>query len=71
MSSVVDDLLKLITGLKDIPEPGSARARMAARQQCSDEGHRYQVHGRYNPNKVACSRCKVSWAIGPRTEHTV
>ena len=41
---------------------------MAARRACLEAGHQYQVHGKTTPTKVACKRCKVSWAIGARTE---
>jgi hypothetical protein len=40
----------------------------AARKVCEREGHPYQVVGRLNPTRVQCPRCKVRWAIGPRTE---
>lgn len=41
---------------------------MSARRQCAEHGHRYQIHGKTNPTKLACSRCRVTWAIGARTE---
>lgn len=51
--------------------PGDAvRAAMAARPACAERGHRYAVHGRTNPTKIECQRCRVSWAIGARTEPT-
>lgn len=43
-------------------------SKQALRAVCAEKGHRYQVHGRLNPTKVGCSRCEVTWAIGPRTE---
>lgn len=43
---------------------------MANRQACAREGHRYQVHGKTSPTKLACTRCRVTWAVGARTEPT-
>lgn len=54
--------------LRSSRQPQGTRSQMADRQKCVEEGHQYQVHGKIHPTKVACSRCKVSWAIGPRTE---
>jgi len=40
----------------------------AARAACAEAGHQYQVHGKTTPTRIVCARCKVSWAVGPRTE---
>lgn len=45
--------------------PEQARAD---RRLCDTEGHRYQVAGRLSPSQVRCSRCRCTWAIGPKTE---
>jgi len=54
------------------PRPASRAEQLIAdreaRDTCKQEGHRYRVHGRANPTKVDCKRCRVTWAIGPRTE---
>jgi hypothetical protein len=48
--------------------PKTSSEQRTARQHCDRDGHRYQVHGKTNPTALKCSRCKVSWAIGARTE---
>ena len=68
--SWVFDLLNNV--LRDPAAPRSApdpvlEAVLAARK-CAELGHQYQVHGKTNPSKVSCKRCRVSWGIGPRTE---
>lgn len=39
-----------------------------ARRICDRDGHLYQVAGRMSPTRVQCSRCRCTWAIGPKTE---
>lgn len=73
MTDKVDDLLAGLFGSRGARTSRSndtTRNRSANRQECAQEGHRYRVHGKTNPNKVECGRCEVTWAIGPRTELT-
>ncbi len=53
-----------------IPQLDPTRMAMAKRAQCAETGHLYQITGKSHPTKLACKRCSVTWAIGPRTEPT-
>ena len=69
MTEAFSDLFGDILKNRRVPRPNDTTLNRAAnRQECVAKGHKYQVHGKTNPTKVACSRCEVFWAIGPRTE---
>ena len=71
MTGFTGDWLKdMLSNAQERPgyPANSTRANMALRAECAAKGHKYQVHGKNTPTKVACARCSVSWAIGPRTE---
>lgn len=69
MTPDTPDLMALLKeSLRNARSGTDTRSRQTRRQECATDGHRYRVHGKANPTKVMCSRCEVSWAIGPRTE---
>ncbi len=41
---------------------------IATRRVCARDGHQYRVRGKLRPERLECKRCRVTWAIGPRTE---
>lgn len=61
-----DDPLRLLDQI--LNDRRAAKDPRAARRQCDAEGHRYQIAGRLSPTQVRCSRCRCTWAIGPKTE---
>lgn len=40
------------------------------RRRCEADGHQYQVVGAKSPARLACRRCRCTWAIGAKTEPT-
>jgi hypothetical protein len=67
MTDFMNLLEEALAGRKE-QRAATVLTAVAARRRCEAEGHQYQVHGKTNPTKVACKRCGVTWAIGPRTE---
>ena len=68
-ADLMDSMFGATAGERSAPKRATdTRSRQVRREECRVSGHRYQVHGKTNPSKVACSRCEVSWGIGPRTE---
>jgi hypothetical protein len=62
MNDAWSEMLAGFAGNRSLVEQGLHR-------QCEREGHLYQLRAtKAAPTKVACKRCRVEWAIGPRTE---
>lgn len=67
--SAFDEAMKRYRAAAQDSARAAAQAR-ADRRLCDAEGHRYRVAGRLSPLQVRCSRCRCTWAIGPKTEPT-